>query len=678
MRLARRVFAVNQECGRVPPAKLVAFPALAFLLVAAPPYSGVVGSESVVEAAFLSFLRTDFVRHQEIDQGYPVISTRIHHVVGDIPIYQVGATINAGGKEIFGFYNEDTIEYLGDFMPSYLKASHSKVWFDLREAMLENAGTPLSLFVTVTEPPGFLHGDDVAIEFAVPSTTYPDWVNDVIAQQRSGAVLSAADEERYFSWAEGYLLDNNQAVLAPYLYRLASQIRQFPGVSSVQVPVPALAGTLRVRAMPETVPAIAALQEVDGIDHDRIVRGAATIDQARISSGTKAANDAGYEGSSQKLAVFDKGINAVNIGGQNRLPLAGAQSWAPNEASTADLGNHGTGVSWIARGNPPNSYIGVSRAVSLYNAKVMNQNGDWSQSAQDSALSYAHGTWGVTQGSWSIIDSTAPADDGYHWSSRELDYFIYTYTKSHSVSPGNTYNIIYPPGGAYNVMTVGAYDDHDDGANGPFTLANFTPIVKTADNRKKPDTAWPGVDIQTYDSTGSLVEWDGNSLATPHAAGGSAVYGSQYTTTGSRNQKCALISGTAETHWQEGWGWGKVSTDKARKRDGAVTSSVNFNQYYTSSDFSLPNGKYLHAVVVWWREMNSISSVKRVSDLDLTLTEVLPFTGKIAGDISTLDNVEAFKYFNGAGYDMVVNLQVFGYSTGGYGPQDFTLCWDVR
>jgi len=85
--------------------------------------------------------------------------------------------------------------------------------------------------------------------------------------------------------------------------------------------------------------------------------------------------------------------------------------------------------------------------------------------------------------------------------------------------PGNY--TIGSPGGARDVITVGACDDTNQ-------IANFSSRGPTQDGRIKPDIVLPGVDIVSARANGTFMgrvvdsyytSCSGTSMATPHAAG---------------------------------------------------------------------------------------------------------------------------------------------------------------
>jgi len=103
---------------------------------------------------------------------------------------------------------------------------------------------------------------------------------------------------------------------------------------------------------------------------------------------------------------------------------------------------------------------------------------------------------------------------------RFLDYFTNANDVVFTKSSGNNSNIT-PPGGAFNVITVGATGMGADYER----VANFSGAGELADGRSKPDIVAPGVDITSTTSPHPplLTTKDGTSFAAPHVAGAAAL-----------------------------------------------------------------------------------------------------------------------------------------------------------
>jgi hypothetical protein len=297
-------------------------------------------------------------------------------------------------------------------------------------------------------------------------------------------------------------------------------------------------------------------------------------------------------------------------------------------------------------------------------------------------LSTSVGSWGSNTGTWTNVNTTynnGNGDNGNYWISKALDRYANAYGVTFSVSAGNNLpdERIYGPGGGYNVVTSGGYDDFDAGGS-PFNfeLASFTPSIKTPDGRKKPDLVFSAVDIDAYNRTAQEITISGNSFSAPHGAGTSAVIGSNWGG-GVRTHKCTMVNGVraSGTQWEFGWGWGKSYTLNAMNTAYKFIDSVDHQQSRTWQDIFVYQGLTLYTTLIWYREMNSTTTEWRVSDLDLNIRDQNGAILRTSN--SAVDTVERTVYTAPSG-GKTVDIEVYGYDTKGKGPQAFVLCYDIR
>ncbi len=226
----------------------------------------------------------------------------------------------------------------------------------------------------------------------------------------------------------------------------------------------------------------------------------------------------GLLGKGIKLAVIDTGIDPAHPDFADRI--VARASFVSGED---DDNGHGTHVASIAAGNGNASqgkYRGVAPEASLYIARVLDEKGDGSMSTVMAGIE-----WAVEQGVQVINLSLGggPANDGTDPLSMLCDAVvergIVVLAAAGNSGPGD--QTIGSPGGARDVITIGAASDTD-------RIANFSSRGPTADGRTKPDLVLPGVGIIAAQAAGTeageviipgYVSLQGTSMATPHVAG---------------------------------------------------------------------------------------------------------------------------------------------------------------
>lgn len=215
---------------------------------------------------------------------------------------------------------------------------------------------------------------------------------------------------------------------------------------------------------------------------------------------------------------------------------------------------------------------------------------------------------------------------------------------------GSGENTIGSPGNAKNAMTVGALAH----GNSPFE-ANFSSRGPTDDGRIKPDIMTPGAKIESASgnevNTNSITpparkSLDGTSMATPIAAGSSALMRQFYTDgfypTGVANpadahqptgplMKATLINGAGIDggHFDKDIGWGRLFLNNSIMFDDSdkqmrVWEVSNPNGIKTGEEISFKLGvkadQDFAATLVWYDVPGPFGSTKTlINDLDLTV-----------------------------------------------------------
>jgi Subtilase family len=212
--------------------------------------------------------------------------------------------------------------------------------------------------------------------------------------------------------------------------------------------------------------------------------------------------------------VRGRGVRFANIGGADP-----ANPWL-NVIATHNPGgtpsSHGTAVSGCVASTHPNR-LGSAPDVDLYAANLV--------SLGDADITTA-ADWLATQNtdvsnmSWWILD-----DAVIHYQDRYFDYLSRYLLDSYVAAAGNTggaSNFVVTPAKGWNVLTVGAHTDDDDGDWTGDAMASFSSWSNPQTFVEKPNVAANGWNILTLDTVanGSLSgQVSGTSVASPHCAG---------------------------------------------------------------------------------------------------------------------------------------------------------------
>jgi serine protease AprX len=148
-----------------------------------------------------------------------------------------------------------------------------------------------------------------------------------------------------------------------------------------------------------------------------------------------------------------------------------------------------------------------------------------------------------------------------------------------------------------NMLSVGAYDDHDTATTADDTLAAFSGRGPTPGGRKKPDLIAPGVGItspsglwNTPPANPDFTEVDGTSFSAPQVAGAMALL--EGAGIGDPKVQRALLINSArdwpgQTHWQTDTGWGALDlstafADRGKWASGEVADARFYRASVTS------------------------------------------------------------------------------------------------
>ena len=379
-------------------------------------------------------------------------------------------------------------------------------------------------------------------------------------------------------------------------------------------------------------------------------------DQARINMGINTVENAfisGLNGSGQLVAVGDSGLDDDH--GDFTGRLSGVTSVTPGDSSTADLSDgHGTHVACTVLGSGYRSnggYQGVAPEADLYfQAMEDDDSGALYSYGINSMLNSAYNagarihtnSWGSQSGFGGYSTQSEDADDrtstwDQYWS---YDGMTVLFAAGNERNDG-----VSSPGTAKNVITVGGHKNRYSGA--PDEMYYWSSRGPTDDGRIKPDVVAPGDYVrscksQEASSAGGTwsntwyMEYSGTSMATPAAAGSSALVREYLTEVIGRQApqgslvKALLILGAKDMGTRDipnnDEGWGRVDLVNSLIPDGEVGIFVDDRSRIKSGQvieytFDVNTaGKEFKAVLTWSDYPgSSSSSIQLRNDLDLEL-----------------------------------------------------------
>lgn len=233
-------------------------------------------------------------------------------------------------------------------------------------------------------------------------------------------------------------------------------------------------------------------------------------------------------GSGITIAILDTGIDTTHPdfyfpNGTSKI----AKAISFTGESTNDGFGHGTHCASIAAGTGAASsgqYIGVAPQATIYNVKVLNNQGigyeSWIISGIQWAVDNGANILSMSFGAQTTSDGTDPLSTTVNWATQQGSVCV--------IAAGNSGPEMYTittPGIAEFAITVGASTKSD-------TIATFSSRGPTNDNRIKPDVLAPGVNIVAARATGTSMGIpisqyytmaSGTSMATAHVSGAVAL-----------------------------------------------------------------------------------------------------------------------------------------------------------
>jgi subtilisin family serine protease len=249
-------------------------------------------------------------------------------------------------------------------------------------------------------------------------------------------------------------------------------------------------------------------------------------DQIRLSNGDRL-HEAGFKGEGMTIAIIDAGFHNADVIKQlKNIRILGTRDFVNPHSDIYAEGAHGTKVLSCMAINEPHVMVGTAPEAAYWLLRSEDERSenlveqDYWAAAVEFADSVGVDVINTSLGYHTFDDPSK--DYKYH----QLDGHYALISRQASkvagkgmvmvCSAGNTgsgtWKKITPPGDAGNVLTVGAVDKDA-------TLAVFSSVGNTADNRIKPDVMAVGVAAGVMDTDGKVKKASGTSFSSPVLCG---------------------------------------------------------------------------------------------------------------------------------------------------------------
>jgi len=358
------------------------------------------------------------------------------------------------------------------------------------------------------------------------------------------------------------------------------------------------------------------------------------------------------DGSGETIAVADSGLDADH--GDFGSRVVGVVDAYGDRDTSDNHGGHGTHVACSAVGDGTRgSYPGTAPGAELYfQAMMRNSDGQLVGGSVHSLLTDGYNSGAnIHTNSWGSHNVYG----AYTSSSQDVDARTGTYDSVSSGyqglavlfangNDGSSSGTVGAPATAKNSISVGSHLNRGNWA--PDSVAQTSSRGPTDDGRIKPDITAPGSQVRSCraqeatDTSGAswqntwYLEYSGTSMATPHAAGASALVRQYLMDVGGRPSpqgaliKAMLILGAKDMGTQDipnnDEGWGRIDLEQTLAPgdgrsiwvdDRSTLAEGEFSEYKVSVKEA---NKELKAVLVWSDYRSSTSASKNlVNDLDL-------------------------------------------------------------
>lgn len=439
------------------------------------------------------------------------------------------------------------------------------------------------------------------------------------------------------------------------------------------IKIESIAGSISIELSPKVLKEIQSWDEIDGIS-DGNIKLTPALASARSSSGITAINNRTING----VSINGTGVKVAQIevpGGRVKLDnpyLSTGIIQDNNSAVCTNPDEHATLVAGVLK-SINLADTGVSTGATLWASgvcsgiiyDVYNRMLD---GVQNQSASVTNFSWGCSslQGCVTYPDSTIGQYDGMAFYNTHPSFIVAAGNNgvyNNSSGQDGTSNI-YSIATAYNLITVGSYDDKNNTVLNDDEISDFTswknPTSQHGD-REKPDVVAPGSNIRTTGYTPNLIEVSGTSFSAPVVTGGSALLMQRASVLKNEPEALkALILATARNDVAKDGqmpsgdskdGYGGVDFDWADKLlQGQTGGAVYFGDYRCEStptpyiiSTNISNLQPYRAFFVWrvnWYDPSY--SAQPNMDLDITIKDP---NGSIVGSSASYDNNIEGVYF---------------------------------
>jgi subtilisin family serine protease len=400
-----------------------------------------------------------------------------------------------------------------------------------------------------------------------------------------------------------------------------------------------------------------------------------------------------------EVSILDSGIDCSHPA----TPCSGSWNYVSSYENTMDdLQGHGTHVAGIV-GSRNSVYKGVSPGASLLNEKVAYRTaGGGTLSPWDAAISALQHSYSyqseIAQYSygWYPPGDDPPQDydanvNGNFEISKTFDAYVEAGLTC-VISAGNdgsNFSTINVPGDAYNVITVGNFDDKNTNTRFDDEVRFDSSRGNTGDGRTKPEVVAPGSDIWSANtfwegSTNDFVQMWGTSMAAPHVSGIAALLvdqwarmyserlsGAGFVYGGPLAIRAILYNTADETTGEYPYasfdrisGAGYVDSNIATAK--ADQSIIRIDPITDKSErvywaYVLP-GDRIKATITWNRHVNLplTPTPKSVSDIDISFLD--SSDNILASSSSSRNNWEKVEYTYMGSSPTYIKIRIYGFN----------------
>jgi serine protease AprX len=309
----------------------------------------------------------------------------------------------------------------------------------------------------------------------------------------------------------------------------------------------------------------------------------------------------GYSGTGVGVAVIDSGIMTGLSDFGSRVTFS--QSFVATDAGTADKYGHGTHVGGIVAGNGKSStgsndtytFKGIAPNANLINLRVLDQNGQGTDSAVISAINWAVANKAKYNIRVMNLSLGRPVYESYTldplcqavesaWKAGIVVVVAAGNQGRNNSANTNGYGTITAPGNDPYVITVGAMKTMGTPSRGDDNIASYSSKGPTLyDHVVKPDLVAPGNRINSLYTAGLTlpVSYPGNEIPTSlYQSNGNSTSSSTYYQLSGTSMAAPMVSGTVALMLQQN---SNLTPDQVKARLMKTAYKV-FPTYSTATD----------------------------------------------------------------------------------------------